>query len=131
MSLLDPKTKTVLIVDDDESMLNLLEIMIRRDGFKIDLAATGEKALEKLKSSPDALVLDLMLPGITGFEVISHLSRTPAPPPVIVVTAYAHTKEVQDMRKQVHVEEFLVKPISQKKLLSILHRVLKTQPPQK
>ena len=41
----DPKTKEVLIVDDDESMLNLLSILVRRDGFRIDLAGSGDDAL--------------------------------------------------------------------------------------
>ena len=70
-ALAEPKDKTVLIVDDDESVLNLLEILIRRDGFKIDLATTGEEAMERLRRKPDAMVLDLMLPGTTsGFQVL-------------------------------------------------------------
>ena len=129
--LADPKTKTILIVDDDESVLNLLEILIKRDGFRIELAATGQEALEKLKRRHDALVLDLMLPGSTsGFGVLKELDALPPPvPPVIIVTAFGHTKEVQEVQKNHHVVAFLHKPINQDKLLGSLHKTLRTQPP--
>lgn len=127
----DPKTKKVLIVDDDESVLNLLEILVRRDGFAIELATTGAQALQKLKRKPDAMVLDLMLPGGTsGFEVLQSLRQSSEPaPPVIVVTAYAHTPEVQAIMSDPHIVLFLSKPFNQKKLLQALHKVLGTKSP--
>jgi CheY-like chemotaxis protein len=130
--LADPKTKSVLIVDDDESMLNLLEILVKRDGFQIDLARTGDEALEKLKRHQDALILDLMLPGTTsGFAVLKKLREwTTPPPPVIVVTAYVSHKEVQEVQKDPNVALFLSKPINQNKLLEALHRVMHTKAPE-
>ena len=127
----DPKTKEILIVDDDEAMLNLLSILVRRDGFRIDLAGTGDDALEKLKRPHDALILDLMLPGNTsGFDVLARLHAFEGKvPPVIVVTAHAQTKEVQDVMKDPNVVMFLPKPINQKSLLGALHKVLKTVNP--
>lgn len=126
----DPKTKEILIVDDDEAMLNLLHILVRRDGFKTDLATTGDDALEKLKRPHHAVILDLMLPGTTsGFDVLARLRTFQgAIPPVIVVTAHAQTKEVQDVMTDPNVALFLTKPINQEKLLGALHRVLKTAP---
>jgi CheY-like chemotaxis protein len=130
--LSDPKTKSVLIVDDDESVLNLLEILVKRDGFQIDLARTGDEALEKLKRHQDALILDLMLPGMTsGFHVLKKLREWTTPvPPVIVVTAYTSHKEVADVQKDPNVALFLSKPINQEKLLEALHRVMKTKAPE-
>ena len=127
----DPKTKEILIVDDDESMLNLLSILVRRDGFRIDLASTGDDALEKLKRPHDALILDLMLPGTTsGFDVLQRLRTFEGKvPPVVVVTAHAQTKAVQDVAKDPNVVLFLAKPINQNSLLAALHRVLKTRNP--
>jgi CheY-like chemotaxis protein len=127
----DPKTKEILIVDDDEAMLNLLSILVKRDGFRIDLAATGDDALEKLKRPHDAMILDLMLPGTTsGFDVLQRLHAFEGKvPPVVVVTAHAQTKEVQAVTKDPNVVLFLSKPINQNSLLSALHRVLKTQNP--
>jgi two-component system, NtrC family, response regulator GlrR len=127
----DPKTKEILIVDDDEAMLNLLSILVRRDGFRIDTAGTGDDALEKLKRHHDAMILDLMLPGNTsGFDVLARLRAFEGKvPPVIVVTAHAQTKEVQDVMKDPNVVQFLSKPINQKVLLAALHRVLNTVNP--
>lgn len=126
----DPKTKEILIVDDDEAMLNLLHILVRRDGFRTDLASTGDDALEKLKRPHHAVILDLMLPGTTsGFDVLIRLRSFPGKvPPVVVVTAHAQTKEVQDVIDDPNVVLFLSKPVNQEKLLEALHRVLKTKP---
>jgi DNA-binding response OmpR family regulator len=128
----DPKTKEILIVDDDEAMLNLLAVLVRRDGFRIDLASTGDDALEKLKRPHDALILDLMLPGTTsGFDVLQRLRAFSGKiPPVIVVTAHAQTKEVQDVITDPNVVLFMPKPINQNALLGALHNVLKTTAPQ-
>jgi DNA-binding response OmpR family regulator len=127
----DPKTKEILIVDDDEAMLTLLSILVKRDGFRIDLASTGDDALEKLKRPHDALILDLMLPGTTsGFDVLARLRTFEGKvPPVVVVTAHAATKEVQAVMKDPNVVLFLQKPINQNSLLGALHKVLKTRNP--
>jgi DNA-binding response OmpR family regulator len=128
----DPKSKEILIVDDDEAMLNLLAVLVRRDGFRIDLAATGDDALEKLKRPKDALILDLMLPGNTsGFDVLKRLRTFQGKvPPVIVVTAHAQTQEVQEVMADPNVVLFMPKPINQNALLGALHNVLKTTNPQ-
>ena len=126
----DPSAKRILIVDDDESFLNLLEILVKRDGFQIELARTGDEAIEKLKSPPDALILDLMLPGkTTGFEVIERLgSLQTQVPPVIVVTAFGSAKEVAALRVNPFVALVLDKPVNQKRLLGKLHEILGTEP---
>ncbi|MDE2143080.1 MAG: response regulator [Elusimicrobia bacterium] len=127
----DPKSKEILIVDDDEAMLNLLQILVRRDGFRTDLASTGADALEKLKRPHAAVILDLMLPGGTsGFDVLARLRKFTGPvPPVVVVTAHAQSAEVQEVMKDPNVVLFLSKPINQEKLLGALHKVLKTRSP--
>ncbi|MDE2040491.1 MAG: response regulator transcription factor [Elusimicrobia bacterium] len=128
-ALSDPRTKKVLIVDDDEGCLNLLEILVKRDGFQIELARDGDEALEKLKRPFDALILDLMLPGTTGFGVIEQLAaRSSGVPPVIVVTAFGSAKELSGVRARPFVALVLDKPLNQKLLLSRLHEVLGTQP---
>lgn len=129
----DPATKTVLIVDDDEGVLNLLEILIKRDGFKVDLATTGDRALTRLERKPDAMLLDLMLPGTTtGFEVLRRLREQLKPvPPIIVVTAFANDPEIKKVEEDPNVVVVLSKPINQEKLLAALHGALKTKAPER
>lgn len=129
----DPSTKTVLIVDDDESVLNLLEILVKRDGFKVDLATTGDRALARLDRKPDAMLLDLMLPGgTTGFDVLKKLRDAKKPvPPIIVVTAYATDPEMKKVESDSHVVAVIPKPINQEKLLATLHQTLKTHAPER
>lgn len=128
--LADPKSKEILIVDDDEGVLNLLEVLVKRDGFQIDLARSGDEAIEKLKRWHDAIILDLMLPGkASSADVLGRLpSLQGRIPPVIVVTAYAGSKEAEAAKANPFVALLLEKPINQKVLLGKLHQVLKTQP---
>ncbi|MBI4423479.1 MAG: response regulator transcription factor [Elusimicrobia bacterium] len=133
MELGDPATKTVLIVDDDEGVLNLLDILVRRDGFKVDLATTGDRALSRLERKPDAMLLDLMLPGTTtGFEVLKRLREAQrAVPPIIIVTAFAADAEVKKLELDPNVIAILSKPINQERLLASLHKALKTKAPER
>ena len=130
--LADPSTKTVLIVDDDEAILNLLEILVKRDGFEVMRAETGEAALYKLRKKPDAVLLDLILPGAkSGVDVLRWLRQTgePAPPVLVITGQVADHPEVKEAKEDPNVTHFLRKPIKQDHLLELLHRVLKTAAP--
>ena len=126
----DPKSKKILIVDDDHSILNLLEILVRRDGFKVLLAASGDEALDQIKRKPDAILLDLMLPGDTnGIQVLEKLRATDGKvPPVIIVTAFGAHPEFAKVQQNPHVIAIVSKPINQQSLLDTLHRALNTAP---
>jgi DNA-binding response OmpR family regulator len=109
----------VLIVEDDVSTLSLLGALARRSGYDAVLCADGEKALEALgRRKFDAVILDLLLPRVNGFEVLRHLKCT-APemlPRTIVVTAaaeatYRGCEELQRVqhifRKPLDIDEFM------------------------
>jgi DNA-binding NtrC family response regulator len=128
----DPKSKTVLIVDDDGAILNLLEILVKCDGFQVLLAETGEEAIHKVARKPDAILLDLILPGAaSGLEVLRHLRQGGQPvPPVIVITGHdTNHPAVQEAKKDPNVVHFFQKPVQQDKLLFLLHRILRTKAP--
>jgi DNA-binding response OmpR family regulator len=85
-----PLEKRILIVDDDDAIRALVTTVLRRRGYGLDTARNGVDALEKLSTCRYALViLDLMMPRLSGYGVLEHLGRLPADtrPLVLVLTA--------------------------------------------
>src|SRR6202035_4008275 len=83
-----PGEKLVLLVDDDESLLDLMEHVVKAEGFRTDRAEDGPEALRKAQAlNPDILVLDMMLPGLGGYEVLRQLQAAGCGGiPIIIVT---------------------------------------------
>ncbi len=128
-----PASKTILIVDDDESILNLLEILVKRDGFKVLTADTVEGAIYKLQRNPHLLILDLILPGNTyGTQVLEHIESSGGimPKVVVITAANANHPTAVAAKKNPHVTHFLQKPVRQEQLLELLHSLLGTQMPE-
>jgi CheY-like chemotaxis protein len=68
----------VLLVDDDSVILHLLEVNFRLEGFTVTTASRGEQAVQRATASPpDAVVCDVMMPGLDGFEVLDQVRATP------------------------------------------------------
>jgi CheY-like chemotaxis protein len=87
-----PNTPLVLLVEDDEQQSNLFAEILRLNGLEVDEAADGYAAIEAAQSKiPDIIVLDLMLPGMTGLQVAKILKRQPntANIPIIAISGQA------------------------------------------
>jgi CheY-like chemotaxis protein len=70
------KGRTALVCEDDQSIREMMKTMLVRDGFHVDLACNGIEAMEFIRSTdPDLIVVDLMMPGLNGFEVIERISE--------------------------------------------------------
>jgi len=83
--------KMVLVVDDENEMLELLSVLLRRMGVAVMKAPSAERALHLAKSlQPDLFLVDVMMPGMDGFELCRHIRQTPhtAATPVIMVSAF-------------------------------------------
>lgn len=92
-----PSPRRILIVDDDRMNIRILQNILQREGFEIASADTGEGALEKYKVfKPHLVLLDVILPGIDGFETCRHLHEThgDATAPIIFITAKAESDDV-------------------------------------
>jgi DNA-binding response OmpR family regulator len=119
--------KTVLLVEDEEPLRRVLRDLLERDGFTVVEAADGVAALDEVdRSAPDVLVLDLNLPRLDGYGVLSHLRARPstAKLPVIVLTAKG------DEENEVRVfdagaNDFLTKPFRPRALSARLRALLK------
>jgi len=126
-----PQEKLILLVDDDESLLDLMEHVVKKEGFRTDRAVDGPEALRKAQAlNPDLLVLDMMLPGLGGFEVMRQLQAAGfGDIPIVVVTGrQMDPNGVKLIRQESNVKEFLEKPVRPAVLISALHKILNTQP---
>jgi len=127
-----PADKLVLLVDDDESLLDLMAHVVKKEGFRIDRAVDGAEALKKVEAlHPDLLVLDMMLPGVGGYEVVRQMQALGfGSVPIVIVTGRQMDRQSIDLiRQESNVAEFMEKPVRPAILAAVLHRVLKTQPP--
>jgi adenylate cyclase len=95
-SLCGATTGRVLLVEDDDATRATIRQMLTRDGWEVSEAGNGREALERLEAGrPDAIVLDLMMPEMDGFEFLAHLRNHPQwrTVPVLVATAVELSEE--------------------------------------
>ena len=119
--------KTILVVDDEQDILDLIEYNLKKEGFKVLKAENGEKGIEIAKEyKPDLVLLDIMMPKMDGLETVElirkdeELKRTP----VIFLTARSDEKtEIESLNKGG--DDFITKPISTTKLVSRIKAVMR------
>jgi two-component system response regulator GlrR len=118
---------TILIVDDDPTLLRLLGILLREEGYRVLAAESGEKALALLSAERPALVLsDLRMTGMDGMALFQAIQRAHPTLPVIILTAHGTIPEaVEATRKGVH--GFLTKPWDQDTLLAEVAKLVAAQ----
>jgi two-component system phosphate regulon response regulator PhoB len=117
----------ILVVDDEEDILELVRHNLTREGFDIRCADTGEKALKELKTDPvDLIVLDLMLPGIDGFDVAKQIKSDPRIQhiPIVMLTAKGSETDVVT-GLELGAEDYITKPFSPRILLARIRTVLR------
>jgi DNA-binding response OmpR family regulator len=127
-----PADKLVLIVDDDESVRELIEFIVKKEGFRTEKAADGEEALTKARAvNPDLMLLDLMLPKFGGFEILRELQGDETGGiPIVIITGRYTDRSTSDMIKQEpNVKDFIEKPVKPQILTALIHKLLRTQPP--
>jgi CheY-like chemotaxis protein len=126
-----PGDKLVMLVDDDESLLDLMEHVVKAEGFRTDRAEDGPEALRKIQAlNPDIIILDMMLPGMGGYEVLRQLQAAGCGDiPIIIVTGRAMDPAGVDLiRQESNVKDFMEKPVRPAMVAATLHRLLNTQP---
>jgi CheY-like chemotaxis protein len=118
--------KRVLVVDDDRDLTELMEIVLSTAGFDVTTACHGAAGLAALEREPDCVVvLDLMMPGIDGFEFRDRQRRQPVAcdAPVLVVSAH---HDIATLAERMGVNGFLRKPFSPEDLVDAVARVAAT-----
>jgi DNA-binding response OmpR family regulator len=113
----------VLIVEDDPDVLLIVRVNLESSGFDTALAADGDTALRRIDvDAPDAVLLDLMLPIVDGWEVLAELTSREGGPPVVVCSARRGDHDVE-RAKRLGAADFLPKPFDLEQLVSSLARV--------
>lgn len=116
--------RRVLIVEDEANILEAISFVLSRAGFDVRGHGKGDTALaEVARFQPDLLVLDMMLPGRSGLEVLHDLRALPAHLPVLMLTAKGQAKD-RDDALAAGADAFLSKPFSNAELLSEITRLL-------
>jgi len=120
----EERARVVLLVDDDPVITRLLEVNFRLDGFKVGIASRGDAALERARAvPPDAIVLDVMLPGLGGFEVARQMRAIPNLKDVPVVFLTARPPEDQQAEaKDLGEIDFIAKPFDPVDLVALVRR---------
>ena len=114
----------VLVVDDEPTVRDVVVQYLRRDGHEVTEAVDGHQALELLASAPpDLVVLDLMLPGVDGLEVLRRLRAT-SDVPVIMLTALAEERD-RVTGLELGADDYVVKPFSPRELAARVNGVLR------
>lgn len=123
LSYLPMRVSTILVVDDEEAVREALSLVLGKAGYTVKTAANGQSGLELLQQGPlpDVILLDLMMPVMTGFEVLAALRMQPAwsAIPVVVLTA-----AVGDSAENLHVAAALRKPFALSDVQASIHIAL-------
>jgi twitching motility two-component system response regulator PilH len=116
----------ILIVDDSPTEIHVLKTMLEKHGFDICSAESAEEGIEKTKSEkPDLVLMDVVMPGMNGFQATRELSRneeTAGIPVIIVTTKDQETDRVWGLRQGA--KDYLTKPVSESDLVSKINAVL-------
>lgn len=116
--------ETILLVDDDLELSALLEEYLQQQGFQVGLAHDGQSALVRARRlEPDALVLDIMMPGMDGIEVLKQLRRE-SQVPVIMLTARGDDLD-RIIGLELGADDYLPKPCNPRELVARLRAVLR------
>ncbi len=118
---------TILVVDDEEDILELIAYNLKKEGYQVITVLTGELALKETRNRlPDLILLDLMLPGLDGLEVCRQLknSQTTRTIPIIMVTAKGEETDVVT-GLELGADDYIAKPFSPKVLIARVRAVLR------
>lgn len=115
--------KRVLLVEDEPNIVEAIRFILHRDGWAVTTHADGATALEAVtRHAPDVLVLDVMLPGKSGFEILRELRQAPETRdlPVLMLTAKGQSRD-RDLALRYGVTRFMTKPFANAEVLAAVN----------
>jgi len=118
--------KTIMVVDDEKDIVDLLSYNLTKEGFNVITARNGQEALDRVKQKPDLVILDVMMPEMNGLQVIQEMKKNKSTVsiPVILLTAKgSETDEIVGL--EVGADDYIVKPVKIGKIVARIHAALR------
>jgi two-component system response regulator PilR (NtrC family) len=118
------KHGTILVVDDEEIMRDILERLLAREGYEVRLASSGEEGLALARTLPfDAAIVDIMMPGLNGIETLDELKRIDEDLAVLIITAYASVESAIAAMKN-GAFDYITKPFKNDEVIAVVRNAL-------
>ena len=123
-------TKRIVVVEDDEKSRRLLTDVLTFHGYEVAAVSSGEDGIRAVHDGADAVLLDIQLPGIDGFEVLAGLRKAPCTAPRMPVVAVTASVMDHDRRKILAAgfDAYVPKPVNIRELLATLNQLLARNP---
>ena len=104
-------SKTILVVDDEKAIVDVLTFNLKKEGYDVIAAYDGESALEAAARKPDLILLDVMLPKLSGFDVCREIRKTDIFTPIIMLTARAEETD-KVLGLEIGADDYITKPFA-------------------
>lgn len=118
-------TRTVVLVEDEMNIAEAIRFLLSQEGWRVQTLANGGSAVEVIRQAqPDLVVLDVMLPGRNGFDILSDLRADPnfETLPILMLTARGQTRD-REMAEKAGVSRFMTKPFSNTEMLDAVREL--------
>ena len=118
----------VLLIEDEPNIIEAISFILSRDGMQVKTHSNGVDAVEAvIREAPDALILDVMLPGRSGYDILADLRATDATAdlPVLMLTARGQTRD-REMAEQLGANRYMTKPFANADVLQAVRDLIAT-----
>lgn len=120
--------KKILVVDDEESLRDLVKAILEPENFEVAVASDGKECLETLKAvKPDLVLLDMMMPGMSGRQTCEKIRENPKTKDlkVVFLTVAKFSEAGRDILKKMNVSDYITKPFENADLIKRVRKALK------
>lgn len=118
--------KTVLVIEDEQNIIAAVSFILSRDGWEVKTHANGHDAIDAVRArTPDIVILDVMLPGKSGFDILREIRSDPqfAKLPVLMLSARGQSKDLA-MAEQAGADKYMTKPFSNAEVLNAVRALV-------
>jgi DNA-binding response OmpR family regulator len=119
----------IMVVDDEQDLREMIQIMLRKEGFQTNTAKNGTDLLNKIDDfQPDLVTLDVMMPGLTTREILDKLKEKKTKPKIILLTVVRYSEEEKQKLHQMGIVDYVTKPFELDNLIDTIHNHILRSP---